>query len=213
MSPIDGVNPHGALAAFLARALGHEVTPKGTEDDAPAVGETEADDDGTVVVQITLTEDAENFLTGDGPGKSGQSSAHRAKAMLDSEEYASLSNLPFGRIVSTLARTGSIDSLLPPEPEPEPDVVADTEAVVDAEATVVADTLDLTDPSIAETENVIAAGDETAAADLGVIAEGTADADTTAALEILRQITEANEDETEPGENFTLPVEPPPETA
>ncbi len=196
MAPIDGVNPHGAVAAFLARMLGNEVTPKGEEDDAPAVGDTEAGDDGTVVVQITLTEDAENFLAGDGPGKSGQSTAHRAKAMLDSDEYASLSDLPFGRIVSTLARTGSIESLLPPpEPDPEPDVVVDTEGVQDGEAAVTA------------------AGDETAAVDLGVITEGTEDADTTAALEILRQITEAAEEETEPDENLTLPVEPEPETA
>lgn len=192
MSPIDSVNPHGAVAAFLARALGHEVTPKGEEDDAPPVGETEAGDDATVVVQITLTENAENFLAGDGPGKSGQSTAHRAKAMLDSDEYASLSDLPFGRIVSTLARTGSIDSLLP---ETEPDVVVDTEGVADGDAAVTA------------------AGDETADADPGVITEGTGDSDATAALEILRQITEAAEEEGEPDENLTLPVEPEPETA
>lgn len=115
MSAIEGAHGHHGGIANLARQLGNEVRPKsGTGDGAPEPEPTTTGD--TPTVQITLSVEAQDFLaeeTGNqGPGKSGQSTAHRARAMLDREEFSSLRDVPFGQIVSTLARFGDLSSLL-----------------------------------------------------------------------------------------------------
>lgn len=132
MSEIAGFSPK---VTGNGLGLGHikgVSTPEETETTTP-VGETTGTSDagGAVVDDVTLTDDAETFIAGTGPdeptgpGKSHQSTAHRAFAML--QEFGSLAGMPFGKIVSTLARTGSIESLLPPPPAPEAEEVSEEE--------------------------------------------------------------------------------------
>ena len=123
MANIELISHHAAAQAtgHARNATGQVSAIGGDELSAPdATGE--AGDTGEASpVQITLSEDAQEFLAVDGteggPGKSVQSTAHRARAELDLKEFATLLDQPFGRIVSTLARFGNLSSLLPP-PEP-----------------------------------------------------------------------------------------------
>ncbi len=124
MAGIETVNHQAAAQARLAPGQATDQAGATDSDDstaptAPDATAGEAGDSGPV--QITLSEEAQEFLAGDEvterPGKSGQSPAHRARAALDLEEFSALRGLPFGRIVSTLARFGDLSSLLPP-PEP-----------------------------------------------------------------------------------------------
>ncbi len=123
MANIESVNHHAAAqAAGHARTLTAQVSDTGSDESSTPDATGEAGDAGdTSPVLITLSEDAQDFLAADepegGPGKSGQSTAHRARAALDLGEFATLRDLPFGKIVSTLARFGNLSSLLPP-PEP-----------------------------------------------------------------------------------------------
>ena len=78
--------------------------------------------------QVSLSDDAVELLGGKNP----KSPAHRASAALATEEFGALSKLPFGRLVSTLARGGELSALLPspvqePEPEQEPQEIANIE--------------------------------------------------------------------------------------
>ena len=123
MANIESVNHHAAAeAAGHKRTLTAQVSDTGSDEPTASDATGEAGDAGdTSPVLITLSEDAQDFLAVDetegGQGKSGQSTAHRARAALDLEEFATLRDLPFGKIVSTLARFGNLSSLLPP-PEP-----------------------------------------------------------------------------------------------
>lgn len=96
----------------------------------PATTTAPAPSKGSVVVDtVTLSDEAQVFASGaptTGPGKSHMSTAHRAMEALKGNE--ALAGLPFGKIVSTLARTGSVASLLPPETE-------ETSGVAPAEGT------------------------------------------------------------------------------
>lgn len=117
------------LGHLKAAASSSETTaPTQETSSVPAPG------DGDVVVDdITLSDDAQAFASGAptaGPGKSHMSTAHRAMAEL--KDNATLAGLPFGKIVSTLARTGSVASLLPPPPPPETE---ETPVVVPVEGT------------------------------------------------------------------------------
>lgn len=103
-------------------ALGH-LKAAGSGDDAGALTGTTPDpavaSGGDIVLdEVTLSGEAAAFVapTATGPGKSHLSTAHRALAAI--KEFSALGGLPFGQIVSTLARTGSLASLLPPPPEP-----------------------------------------------------------------------------------------------
>lgn len=92
--------------------------PVGDSEEAVAItGASAGVGSGEVVIDdVEVSEEAESFLGAlTGPGKSHQSTAHRAFAAL--EENPSLAGLPFGKIVSTLARTGNLASLLPPPVE------------------------------------------------------------------------------------------------
>lgn len=114
------------LGHLKAAAFSSEATaPTPETSTAPALA------DGDVVVDnVTLSDEAQDFVTAaptTGPGKSHMSTAHRAMEALKGNE--DLAGLPFGKIVSTLARTGSVASLLPPPPPPEaeePSVVVPT---------------------------------------------------------------------------------------
>lgn len=97
-------------------ALGH-LKAAGSGDDAGALTGTTPDpavaSGGDIVLdEVTLSGEAAAFVapTATGPGKSHLSTAHRALAAI--KEFSALGGLPFGQIVSTLARTGSIESLL-----------------------------------------------------------------------------------------------------
>lgn len=63
----------------------------------------------STAVDVSLSDEAQDFL-GDIPGKSV---AHRARAALAQEGFEALSGLPFGKIVSTLARGLELSTLLP----------------------------------------------------------------------------------------------------
>lgn len=117
MSEISGVSQS---VAGNGLGLGH--LKKATTETAPAPsvsgGEPVADD-------ITLSSEAQTFVSGTpatGPGKSHMSTAHRALEAF--RENPALADMPFGKIVSTLARTGNIRSLLPLTPPPPPPVEA-----------------------------------------------------------------------------------------
>ncbi|MCP5381804.1 MAG: hypothetical protein H6912_05485 [Kordiimonadaceae bacterium] len=79
--------------------------------------------------QVTLSTDATELLNGKNP----KSPAQRAKAALLTEEFSVLGGLPFGKLVSTLARGGELSSLLPPVEPNEP--ADDTEIVSEAAET------------------------------------------------------------------------------
>lgn len=133
MAGIDSITHQ---AAANARPVTDPANGDDIDNDASAgssaTGGASATGD-SAALQITLSVEAQEFIAGDeaadeaedeaddesgtGPGKSAQSPAHRARDALDSEEFATLRDLPFGRIVSTLARFGDLTSLLPlPEP-------------------------------------------------------------------------------------------------
>lgn len=63
----------------------------------------------TAAFNVTLSDDAQGFLK-DIPGKSV---AKRARAALAQEGFEALSDVPFGKIVSTLARGVDLSTLLP----------------------------------------------------------------------------------------------------
>ncbi|MEZ5759273.1 MAG: hypothetical protein R3D86_13720 [Emcibacteraceae bacterium] len=79
--------------------------------------------------QVTLSTDATELLNGKNP----KSPAQRAKAALLTEEFSTLGGIPFGKLVSTLARGGDLSSLLPPVEPNEP--AEDTEIVSEAAET------------------------------------------------------------------------------
>lgn len=122
ITSIGTVNHHAAVHS--AAQAGTTLEQAGTS----AVPDGEAAESNAVL--ITLSVDAEEFLAADevtdtpdetaeetqtgGPGKSRQSIAHRARAAFAFAEFAALSDLPFGKIVSALARFGNLESLLPP---------------------------------------------------------------------------------------------------
>lgn len=119
--------------------LGHlkAATPSG-ETTAPTQGTSPvpAPGSGDVVVDnIALSDDAQNFVAAaptTGPGKSHMSTAHRAMEALKDND--ALAGLPFGKIVSTLAKTGNVESLLPPPPETEETSIAAPAEGTDPEA-------------------------------------------------------------------------------
>lgn len=131
--------------------LGHLKAAASSSETTTPTSETSsvpAPDDGDVVVDtVTLSDDAQDFVSGaptTGPGKSHMSTAHRAmealKSMEEPEDYAALAGLPFGKIVSTLAKGGEIGDLLPPKTSSEPDeasgVAPATETDPEAEESV-----------------------------------------------------------------------------
>lgn len=137
MTSIGTVNHHAAVHSAVQASTTLEQAGTSAVPD----GETAE----TNAVLITLSEDAQDFLAADGtvksseeiqaegPGKSAQSPAHLARAALASGELAALSDLPFGKIVSTLARFGNLESLPPPaDPPSETGETGDTGEAVEA---------------------------------------------------------------------------------
>ena len=117
MTTIESATHPAAAAAHRGPRI-----PQGDDDSQPTAVATEETGDAGITspVEITLSEEAQAFLEDPGaddrPGRSGQSTAHRARAALEFQEFAALRDLPFGRIVSTLAHFGDLSSLLP-QPE------------------------------------------------------------------------------------------------
>lgn len=109
------------------------IAPIGDSEEDGAITSASAGSGEVVIDDVEVSEEAESFLGAlTGPGKSHQSTAHRAFAAL--EENPSLAGLPFGKIVSTLARTGSLASLLPPPPPGETGETGETAATGEAPA-------------------------------------------------------------------------------
>lgn len=78
---------------------------------------------------VTLSDDAQEFLK-DIPGKSV---AKRARAALAQEGFEALSDIPFGKIVSTLARGLDLSTLLPePVAEEQPEVMEEVKSSEEA---------------------------------------------------------------------------------
>lgn len=97
-----------------AAPVGETTAPTQETSTVPTSGDSDV-----VVDTVALSDDAQDFASGaptTGPGKSHMSTAHRAMEALKGSE--ALAGLPFGKIVSTLARGGTIESLLPPPPPP-----------------------------------------------------------------------------------------------
>ena len=119
-----------SAGAISAAQISSPSVSEDAEDEAvtgSAAGSGEA-----VVDEVEVSEEGESFLGAlTRPGKSHQSTAHRALAAL--EENPSLAGLPFGKIVSTLAKTGSLESLLPPPVEN--DEIGQTSQSSEVEAT------------------------------------------------------------------------------
>lgn len=96
---------------------GREVHPQATpepisSDEAPAVTVTLSPEAQAALGQTPTTVEEPT-----GPGKSGSSPAHRARAAI--ADFAELADMPFGKIVSMLAKGLGFDSLLtPPDPKP-----------------------------------------------------------------------------------------------
>lgn len=114
-----GVAPDQAQAAPQARGQnGPQNGPKTAE--AKTGGS-----DPAVTVTLSLT--AEELLSAEGEDSGepqeleytgpGKSVAHRARQLLGSEQFAALGDLPFGKVVSALARGEDLTSLLPSAPE------------------------------------------------------------------------------------------------
>ncbi len=120
MQVIDSTSSHGPVgnghAVGHAEQRGGATTPRSapTTEDAPAV-------------HVTLSEEADELLnsatTSQAPGKSGDSTAHRARAARS--EFAGLHAMPFGNVVSAIARGIDPQSLLAPAGETDDAPVGD----------------------------------------------------------------------------------------
>lgn len=100
-------------AALGVRAAAPQPT---AQSDAPA---TAAATDDVVDISAETLESAE---TGERPGRSGQAPGHQAKALVAEYEaaYGQTPDMPFGQIVSALARTGDASALLAPPASDDP---------------------------------------------------------------------------------------------
>lgn len=71
-----------------------------------------------VTDEVTLSPQAKAFIEGEGPGKSGSSPAHRARAAIAADPE--LAAMPFGKVVSGINHGVDSTPAAAPEPEPAP---------------------------------------------------------------------------------------------
>lgn len=159
---------------------------KAAETSSPEPQPLPPEEEGKDSVIVDLSEDAIASLD-DGdeysrPGKSGNSTAHRARALLQDEAFAALRDLPFGQVVSALARGIDPASLLPPPPPPEPVIGGDEVPVVGEEGDTGTGTTTITTTA---TTTPIESPEEVVDTDPLLIAKATALSEAEAALALL----------------------------
>lgn len=113
MQAIQG-NPH-----HRAQLTQTESAPQVTQSSSGKSPKGEAPARPTVD-QVDLSPAARDFLETSGPGKSAQSPAHQARAMIAGNE--ALADMPFGQVVKAINH-GTTDSLIAPQPAETDDVV------------------------------------------------------------------------------------------
>lgn len=180
MSMING-HGHGLAASQMAQAS----SASSHCGQASGCGASGVETTSLPQDEVLLSDEAQAFLDESadgggedsfGPGKSGQSPAHRAKAALAA--YPELADLPFGKLVSTLAKGGAVESLLPPPPPPE-----DGEGLAGLEIAAADDVDPLASSAPSEVEPVVAPA---------------AGSDDDVALDLLESLSNQDDDESDP---------------
>lgn len=122
-----GLDTHGN-APLSARGL-QQPEPTSPVNPVPTLDDGEDDGSFGAAVTVTLSEQAKAHMglaQDGGPGKSGQSTAHQARAMMADVNFTSSEsgNTPFGKIVSQIAQLGfaAAKAILAPTPAPPPPV-------------------------------------------------------------------------------------------
>lgn len=188
---IDNVEGARAAQGLAAKGGGHHGRPETTQ--APAAGEP--------VDEVLLSDLAlETIQEGPaGPGKSGQSTAHRARALIEANPH--LADQPFGQIVSRLAR--GLDPLVdfpPPAPDPVVDPTTDVTEGDGTEPVVTDETGDGTGGIAPEEDDAEIVAESTIVEEaIEELLDPDPDAETTAAATLADVLEEAlEEDDSEP---------------